>query len=300
MPPNDPPLVSPTTIEGALEQLSDEGALAVAGGTSLAMLLKTNLIAPDRLVSLRRVPQLGAIATRDSHLRLGAMVSMRTLVASPMVRATTPALAEAASRVGNPRVRAMATIGGAITHADPRQDVPPVLLALGAHACLAGPDGERTVPMSEYFFGFMDTAAQEDELITEVVIPVREHTRAVYVRYTPNSYDDYPVVGVAVAADLAGDGSVASARIAVGGVDSTAVLATHAAEMLAGHRPDRDVLAAAAASAAAAVNPGDDRRGAAEYKRAMTQVWVRRALERCLVRPAVATRPPAMRPRRNA
>jgi aerobic carbon-monoxide dehydrogenase medium subunit len=291
----DAPLVSPTSIEAALDLLSAEGALAVAGGTSLALLLKNDLIAPDRLVSLRRVPQLSAIAMRDSQLRLGAMVSMRTLIASQLVRANAPALAQAASRVGNPRVRSMATIGGAITHADPRQDVPPVLLALGAHACLVGLDGERTVPMSEYFFGVMDTAARDDELITEVVVPVRPDARTVYLRFTPNSYDDYPVVGVAVAANLTGDGLIASARIAVGGVDSTAVLATSAADVLAGRRPDRDVLAAAAASAAAAVNPGDDRRGSPEYKRAMTEVWVRRALERCLLAPAAAY-PPGTRP----
>jgi carbon-monoxide dehydrogenase medium subunit len=280
--PTDPPVAWPTSIAEALAELSVEGTLLVAGGTSVALLVKNDLLAPERLASLRRVAELSKITTEGTQLRLGAMVTLRTLIASPLVRAAAPALIEAASRVGNPRVRSMATMGGAIAHADPRQDVPPVLLALGAHACLSGPDGQRTVPMSEYFFGVMETAAGEDELITEVVVPVRAGTRMVYFRFTPNSYDDYPVVGVAVAASLAGDGSVAAARIAVGGVDATAVLATSAAEVLAGHRPERDVLAAAAAATAAAVNPGEDRRGSADYKRAMTELWTRRALERCL------------------
>jgi carbon-monoxide dehydrogenase medium subunit len=281
--PTDIPFSAPTSIDAVLEELSDESAMAVAGGTSMALLLKNGLIAPDRLVSLRRVPELAAIEGRDTQLRLGATVTLRQLVSSPAARAVAPVLVQAASQVGNPRVRAMATVGGAIAHADPRQDIPPALLALDACACLSGPDGQRTVPMSEYFFGFLETAAREDELITEVVVPVRPGTRGVYARFTPNSRDDYPVVCVAVVASLAGDGSTAAARIAVGGVGPKAMLATGAADVLAGHRPDRDVLAAAAASAAAAVDPGEDRRGSADYKRAMTEVWVRRALERCLL-----------------
>jgi carbon-monoxide dehydrogenase medium subunit len=291
LPPGDPPVAWPTSVAAVLAELSgagSEGTLLVAGGTSVGLLVKNDLLVPDRLVSLRRVAELATITTGDAQLRLGAMVTLRALIASPLVRAAAPALIEAASRVGNPRVRSLATMGGAIAHADPRQDVPPVLLALGAHACLTGPAGRRTVPMSEYFFGFMETAAREDELITEVVVPVRAGTRMVYCRFTPNSYDDYPVVGVAVAASLARDGSVAAARIAVGGVDATAVLAAGAAQVLAGRRPERDVLAAAAAAAAAAVNPGEDRRGAADYKRAMTELWTRRALERCLLAPATA------------
>jgi carbon-monoxide dehydrogenase medium subunit len=149
LPPADPPFASPTSVEAAVEELSADGAVAVAGGTSVGLLLKTGLLTPDRLVSLRRVPQLSAIALRDGELRLGAMVSLRTLIASPLVRATVPVLADAASQVGNPRVRAAATVGGAIAHADPRQDIPPVLLALGAYACLSGPaSASRSRPRS--------------------------------------------------------------------------------------------------------------------------------------------------------
>jgi carbon-monoxide dehydrogenase medium subunit len=291
LPSADIPFTSPTSLEAALQELSGENAVAVAGGTSLALLLKNDLVTPGRLVSLRRVPGLSEITMRGDWLRLGAMVTLRALASSPLVRTAAPILAEAAAQVGNPRVRSVATVGGAIAHADPRQDIPPVLLALGAHACLSGPGGPRTVPMSEFFAGFMETAAREDEVITDVVLPARAGTRQAYVRFTPNSRDDYPVVCVAAVVSLAEDGSAESARIAVGGVGTTAVLAVDAANLLVGRCPGRSVMAASAATAAAAVDPGDDRRGSPGYKRAMTEVWVRRALERCLPGPAPPGRP---------
>lgn len=274
---------SPTTVADALGELGNENTLAVGGGTSIALMLKNRLIEPDRLVLLNKVSTLSGIDERStSTVRIGAMSTLLQLMHSPLVNSAFPMLSFASSRVGNPRVRSVATVGGAIIHGDPRQDLPPVLLALGATAHIVGPSGERDVPLSEFFLGFMESAAGEDELVTEVTIPRVEGQRTRYTRFTPGSEDDYPTVGVAIAMILADDGSVKDARIALGGVDSTAFLATDAAGLLIGNRPTDELIAAAGQSAASSANPSDDQRGSESYKRAMVDVWTRRTITACL------------------
>lgn len=280
--PSEPPFLVPTSAGAAIENLGVEGSMAIAGGTSVALLLKNRLVEPTQLVYLARVPELAGIELTDTALRLGAMTSLHAAIRSPLVGAAAPILAVAAGQVGNPRVRSMATIGGGIAHADSRQDVPPALLALDAYARLDGPAGERIVPMRDYFRGFMETATGEDELILDVVVPHIAGTRSAYNRFTPNSFDDYPVVAVAAVLRLASDGSVDHARIALGGVDATAILVEDAASVLIGQHPDQELFAEAAAIAARTAEPTDDRRGSADYKRAMIEVWVRRTLEQCV------------------
>lgn len=276
-------IAAPTSLEDALGELGNENTLAVGGGTSIALMLKNRLIEPDRLVYLGKVPTLSGISELPGdRVRIGATTTLLQMMHSPLVNTAFPVLSYASSRVGNPRVRSVATIGGAIIHGDPRQDLPPVLLALGATAHIAGPSGERDVPMSEFFIGFMESAAGEDELVTEVTIPTVAGQRARYTRFTPGSEDDYPTVGVAIALSLDGDGSIANARIALGGVGGTAFLASKAAGLLAGRKPDAELIAAVAEQAAAESEPSDDQRGSADYKRAMVNVWTQRTLNDCL------------------
>ena len=127
-----------------------------------------------------------------------------------------------------------------------------------------------------------DQAAGEDELVTEVTIPRVAEQRTRYTRFTPGSEDDYPTVGVAVALSLGADGEIAEARIALGGVDGTAVLANDAAAMLIGNRPSDELFAAVGERAATGTNPSDDQRGSEAYKRAMVDVWTRRTLKACI------------------
>jgi carbon-monoxide dehydrogenase medium subunit len=274
---------SPTSVSDALVELSNENTLAVGGGTSIALMLKNRLIEPDRLVYLGKIASLTGIDERDAAtIRIGATSTLLQLIHSPIIQSVFPSLADAAHRVGNPRVRSVATIGGAIVHGDPRQDLPPVLLSLGATAHIAGPSGERDVPLSEFFRGFMESAVEEDELVTEISIPRVIGQRSRYTRFTPGSDDDYPTVGVAATLLMADDGTVAAARIGLGGVDNTAVLATDATELLIGKAPTAELIDAVAKSAAAGSNPSDDQRGSERYKRAMVEVWTRRTLLACL------------------
>jgi carbon-monoxide dehydrogenase medium subunit len=272
----------PATVAEALGELRGDGAIAVGGGTSVAMLLKSRLLDARRLVYLGRIPELGGAAPQPGGgIRLGAMLSLRELCRSELVRTQLPLLATAAAHVGNPRVRAVATLGGAVAHADPRQDLPPALLALGARVGVAGPAGTREQPLDGFLHGFMETDLGEDELITEILVPHQPGLRSSYQRFTPGSADDFPALSVAATVAVDSDGTVRSARIALGALGSTAILAGEAAAGLAGRPLDAAAISAAAAAAAAAAQPWDDRHGTAGYKRLMTEVWTRRALEAC-------------------
>jgi carbon-monoxide dehydrogenase medium subunit len=274
---------APTTIEAAVADLADEGSMALGGGTSVAILLKNGIIDAEQLVYLGRIPDLSGITTRsDGTIRIGATTTLHDVSRSAVIRAELPVLAYAAEQIGNPRVRAVATVGGAVVHGDPRQDLPPVLLALEARVGVVGPRGGREIPVSEFFLGFMEVALDEDELVVEILVPPDPVRRAIYTRFTPGSDDDYPTVGVAVAVTLAPDGTAARARIALGGVASTAMLAHDAARRLEGQTPDTELIAAVAAAAAAELSPSDDQRGSADYKRAMVELWTRRTLVSCL------------------
>lgn len=275
---------APRSLSDALAELAaGDDALALAGGTALGLLLRHRLIEPATIVSLARVPELAGISHGDGgDLRIGAMTTLRDCAASPAVRAHAPLLAYAASLVGNPRVRAVATIGGALAHSDPRQDLPPVLLALGARVRLVTSSGSRELPLAAFFRGFMETALSEGELIQEVIIPALARRRFSYRRFAPGSQDDFPAVAVAVSLLLAADGTVEEAAIALGAGGTRARLAGEAAAVLVGKRPspaDLDFVADAVAVSSA---PVSDRHGDASYKRDMIRLSARRALADCL------------------
>ncbi|HZC42109.1 MAG TPA: FAD binding domain-containing protein [Streptosporangiaceae bacterium] len=274
---------APATLAEALAALAgDEEAIALGGGTSVALLLKHGLIEPRRLVWLGRVGGLGDLQARpDGSLAIGATVTLRELAGSAAVRRLAPALAEAAGQVGNPRVRAVATVGGALAHADPRQDLPPALLALAATARIAGPAGERELPLAGFYTGFMETVLAPGELVTQVIVPSGPGRRSAYLRFTPASEGDFPVIGAAASIMRGADGLVTGAALALAGAGPVPLLIPAARE-LAGHVPAAADIEAVAAAAAAAARPVSDQRGSARYKQAMAAEWTRRALRACL------------------
>ncbi len=283
----DPPsgeaaFLVPGTVEAAVEALGAAGAVAVAGGTSIGLLVGQGLLAPSVLVWLGRIPELSVLEEGDGQMSIGATTTLATLAAHPRVRTAVPALADAAASVGNTRVRAVATIGGALGHADPRQDLPPALLALDARVEVAGGRGRRHLAIDELIDGFMSTDLGPDEVITAVRVPLVDGRRSCYLRFTPGSADDYPTVAVAATAEVA-DGVPTAVRLAIGGAGPAAYLVPEA-EQVEGAPEGRWAaeVAEVAEAAARRADPVDDRLGSAAYKRRMVAVWARRALERCL------------------
>jgi aerobic carbon-monoxide dehydrogenase medium subunit len=177
-PPEGVPLdyIEPATLGVAVELLaSDEAARPLGGGTALMLLMRYGFLRPSRLVGLRRLASdLGGISVNDRHeLRLGALTTLRDLELSRQVARSAPVLVEALHIVANVRVRNAATLGGHLAHGDPHQDLPPILLAMGARAHAVGPRGSRWIPLDQLNLGYYQTALEPAELLTEMVLPVQ-------------------------------------------------------------------------------------------------------------------------------
>lgn len=282
-----PSFVAPTSLDQAVAELADDGAMVLGGGTATALLLKNDLIDPAKLVWLGRVAGLGGIEPRRSELRIGATTTLRQLALSPELPGDSRVIGEACAQVGNARVRAVATVGGAMVHGDPRQDLPPVLLALDATVCATGPNGSRTIPVGDLLVGFMETSLADDEILTEVVVPLPTGRRSTYARFTPNSDDDYPTVGVAATVTVDTDGTITGGSVALGGVGPTAFAVPGAGDLLIGRGAADVDLAPVVELAMASASPVDDQRGSEAYKRAMVGVWTTRALSEVLGRTGI-------------
>lgn len=190
-------LVEPRSLAEAIAALQDEDARPLSGGTAVMLMMKAGVLKPTRLVSLRRLSS-GKIEADGGALRIGAMSTLRALEKSEAVRKGWPVIARTLRTLSNVRVRNVATLGGHLAHGDPHMDLPPLLSALGATVTIAGPGGERTSSVEALYRGYLETTLGRGELITQVKVPPLGKKRAVYLKCTTRSADDWPAVGVAV------------------------------------------------------------------------------------------------------
>lgn len=287
-------LAQPDSVAEAIAVLSArDDCQVIAGGTALVPMLRLGLVKPERLVSLHRVAGIDRIAQQGDVLHVGAMATIADLEASPLVRARWPLLADAARRVATPAIRTGATIGGNVAYAESASDPAPALLCLDASVRIAAASGERTIPISEFFTGFYETALQPGELVTAVEVPAcPADSLHGYVKFCPRSAEDKPLIGVAavLTLDPAG-GRCRHARIALGGAAPTAIRARDAESIVRTERLDDRVIRAAADAAAAECDPVTDLMGSASYRRQMVRVWVRRLLERLAKTEATSASP---------
>lgn len=274
----------PTTVAetAALKADLGEEAELLAGGTSLMNMVKLGLAEPAHVIALREVGELrGLQATPDGGLLLGATTTIREVEMSSLVRDRAPGLAEAAGHVATVRIRNQATVGGNLVHADPNQDIPPMLMVHDAVARIMGPAGERSVPVADLFLGFFETIVAPDEILHSVVVPApAEGLRTGYLKFLPRTKDDYSTVAVAAGLTV-DDGCVTSARIAVAGGGSTPIRCEAAEGALLGAGAgDVAALDEAAALVRDALDPISDARGSSRYKREMARVCTARLLQR--------------------
>jgi carbon-monoxide dehydrogenase medium subunit len=271
---------APRRVDEALAILREYGedARAIAGGTALVTMMRQRLVRPGCLVSLREVAGLDRIEAADGTLRLGALVTHRAAETSPLVRERVPVLAETFRRVATVRIRHMATLGGALAHADPNQDPPVTLLALGARVEIRGAGGARELSIGEFFRDYYESALEPGELVTGIGVPVPAvGSGAAFVKFLPRTADDYATVAVAAIVTLDGD-RCREARIALGSVGVTPLRGRAAEALLSGERMSQSLLDAAGEAVKPEVDPLSDHRGSAAYKREMAAVMVRRAL----------------------
>jgi carbon-monoxide dehydrogenase medium subunit len=276
---------TPSTLQEALDLLDEhqDDGRPMAGGTALVVLMKQSLLDADHLISLARVPGLSGIRAEADGLHIGALTHHREVESSPIVKQHAPLLAEVYHHVATIRIRNVATVGGGIAHADPAQDPPPGLIALDARVKLQSKNGERVVPINEFFTDYYETAIEPGELLTEVIVPeVPAGARTTYIKFLPRTADDYATVAVAARAQLE-NGTVRNLRVALGAAAPTPVHATAVEQALEGQAATQDNIRRAAVAVADQVDPRDDFRGSSDDKRDMAVVFTRRALERVLL-----------------
>jgi aerobic carbon-monoxide dehydrogenase medium subunit len=277
---------SPATLGEAvalLGQLGDQ-AKVLSGGQSLLPLLKLRLAYATHLVDIGRIPDLEYIREEGGWLKIGGRTRESALDASELIRTRYPILHDTAAVIADPLVRNLATVGGNIAHADPANDHPATMLALGAVVVATGPGGERTIPIGEFFTDLLTTSLGHDEILTEIRVPApAARTGGAYVKLE-RKVGDFATAATAAQVTLAKDGTVAKAGIGLTNAGPVPIKATAAEAYLTGKKPDAATLAETARLAAEATDPSVDRRGSVEYKRAMARVLTRRALERAVQR----------------
>ena len=289
-------LYHPTTLEDAIGLLADLGeeAKVVAGATALTILMRQRLIAPSALVSIGAIPGLDTIEERDGAIRIGAMVRHRDVELSELVRARIPVLAETFGKVANVRVRNAATVGGVLAESDYASDPPSVFVALDAAIEVRGPGGERTIAARDFFVAFYETALEPDEIVTAVRVPVpAAGSGTAYHKFVTRSSEDRPCVGVAALVRLAGDGTVADLRVAVGAAAETPRRFPETEALAVGQTLTPELTGRIGDAYADAIDTLDDMRGSAWYRTEMVRVWVRRAIETATA--AAAGRPASAR-----
>ncbi|HEY2847224.1 MAG TPA: xanthine dehydrogenase family protein subunit M [Pyrinomonadaceae bacterium] len=273
-------LLQPRSLLEAVEMLARHGddARALGGGTTLIILMKQRALYYRSLVDLQTIPGLADIKSESDGVRVGALVTHRMMEQSAVIRQAFPVVAEAFSHIGNVRVRQTASVGGNLAHADYRLDPPPALLVLGAQVNTFGPSGSRTIPLKKFFRGMYETALEPGEILVDVKIPfMPANSRAVYVRYTALSANDWPCLSVAAFLTKE-NGRCKELRVALGGVAATPLL-MDGLEFANDQSFDSDVVDKLLEKVDEQISPFADLRGSEWYKRRMARVFVKKAVE---------------------
>jgi CO/xanthine dehydrogenase FAD-binding subunit len=269
---------SPTTIAHAAQLLGEPGARVLAGGTDLIVQMRTGRTAPRLFVDVKRIPELAGIRLDASKLWLGAAVPAALVVENREASDLFPGLVEAVDLIGSTQIQGRASVGGNLCNSSPAADTVPALIAIGAVCLIAGPKGERRVPVESFNSAPGKNVLGAGELLVGFEIPrPPARTADAYLRFIPRTEMDIAVVGAGVSVTLDASGVCTHARVALGAVAPTAILVPAAASALVGSRGDDAALARAAAAASEAARPIDDKRGTIVYRTKVSGVLTKRA-----------------------
>lgn len=264
-----------------LEQHGDD-ARVIAGGTSLIIWMRQRLLMPKVVISLARIPNFDKIEFNERDgLSIGAGARHRDIELSPVVKQRYPLLHETFKKVAQPRIRNMGTVGGNLAGGDPLTDPGASLIALDAQVTIASRKGYRTIPLEDFFVDYYQTALNSGELLTEIRVPPPSRPAWSHIKFTPRSIEDFATVGVAITL-RAKDGICEDVRLGLNSVAPIIVRAKQAERALRGKKIDAAALREMGEIAATEVDPMDDNRGSAAYKRELVKVLVPRAAQEAL------------------
>jgi aerobic carbon-monoxide dehydrogenase medium subunit len=278
---------APTTVNEAVKLLAGKAGVArvLAGGTDLLVQMRTDRVAPDLIVDVKRIPALRTITAKAGAFRIGAAMAGAELGENKALRKAWPGVVEAANLIGSHQIQSRATLAGNLCNASPAADSVPALVAAGASAVIAGPRGKRTVPVESVAVGPGKTSLKRGEMVEAILLPKRPaRSGDAYLRFIPRSEMDIAVVGCGVNLTLDAKGVCTAARVALGAVAERVILVPEAARALIGSMIDADALERLAAACSAACRPIDDKRGTKEFRIKVAGVLARRAAEIALKR----------------
>jgi carbon-monoxide dehydrogenase medium subunit len=275
----------PASVTDAVKLLSTlgEDARPLAGGHSLVPMMKLRLATPSHLIDLQDVAGLKGIRREGDKVVIGAMTTQHELLASEEIRTTLPILQEAAAVIADPQVRYRGTIGGNVANGDPGNDMPALMMTLGAAYRLEGPNGAREIAASEFYQGAYFTALEPGEILTAVSIPAPAAGHGYAYEKLKRKVGDYATAGAAVVLTMAA-GKVGACAIGLTNLHETPLLATDAANAVIGTSLDPATLEKAASAAQAIMSPASDARGPVEYRKHVGGIMVMRALQRAASR----------------
>ncbi len=276
----------PETISEAIGLLKQHGDAAkiLSGGQSLIPMMKMRLARPEYLIDINQLTGLQYIKEEDGYLKIGGLTREADLETSDLIRSKYPIILDTAALIADPQVRSLATVGGNLAHGDPANDHPATMLALGAEVMATGPEGQRSIPVKDFFLSLFATALEHGEILTEIRIPIPPARSGGAYLKLERKVGDFATVGVAAQVTVDVGVICQQAGIGLTNVGATPVKAVKAEDFLRGKALDEANIGQAAQLAAEDAQPSSDLRGPAEYKVSMVRELTKRALTRALGR----------------
>ena len=270
---------APESVEGAVALLSAATgeARVLAGGTDLLVQMRADVVDPDLIVDIKKIAETRAVTEEKGGWRIGAAVTGAELKEHAKLKKAWPGVVEAANLIGSTQVQGRATLGGNLCNGSPAADSVPALIAAGAVATLAGPQGRRDLPVEDVMLGPRKLALKKGEIVVSFFLPPRPPRSAdAYLRFIPRTEMDIAVVGAGVSLMLDGAGTISAARVSLGAVAARVLLVQEAAQAIVGSRLDLAAQQRLEAAARAACRPIDDKRGTIEFRTDVAAVLARR------------------------
>jgi len=270
---------APESVEGAVALLTGAKgeARVLAGGTDLLVQMRADLVDPELIVDIKNIPETRAVTEEKGGWRIGAAVTGAELKEHAGLKKIWPGVVEAANLIGSTQIQGRATLGGNLCNGSPAADSVPALIAAGAMASLAGPNGRRDLPVEDVMLGPRKLALTKGEIVVSFLLPPRPaRSGDAYLRFIPRTEMDIAVVGAGVSLTLDGDSVITAARVSLGAVAARVLLVPEAAQALIGSRLDKPAQDRLEAAARAACRPIDDKRGTTEFRIDVAAVLARR------------------------
>jgi carbon-monoxide dehydrogenase medium subunit len=271
----------PKSVREAVALLAEfgENGRALAGGHSLIPMMKLRLASPGNLVDLAGIGELKGVRTEGKDIVIGAMITQHELIASDLLAEKIPLLRETSLQIADPQVRYAGTLGGNVANGDPGNDMPAVMMCLGAAYSVTGKRGERRIAAREFYQGIYFTALEPGDVLTAVRIPALAAGHGWAYEKLKRKIGDYATAAAAVVLTMKGS-KVESCSIGLTNVAETPLWAQEAARILIGSSLDATTVKKALAAAEAITSPANDARGPAQYRTKMAGVMLARALDR--------------------